>query len=308
MKATLSTILNEIRINNSFYARSELYGSWGFENPASNGAIFHYVVEGEFELKTLEGEIYKFKQGDLVLTVNGKGHFLQSHDGVQIKQLEELSLTKDGTNILQVKSGSSGKKTVLICGGMSLNPSWHPLFQALPTFIYLKREEQVCTAWLDKLIELMNIEVELGLSGSEAIITRLCEVLVIETIRKWIDKKDENLGWALALQDKNIGNALVKMHTNPEISWTVEDLARQADMSRTSFSEHFSKKVGSSPISYLNFLRMNLAADDLKSGIKTITEIANTVGYDSVVSFNRAFKKFWGKPPGEFRVLPSNVL
>lgn len=307
MDNALSSILNEIRISDSFYAKSELHGEWGFENPASDDAIFHYVVEGEFELKTFEGEIYNFAKGDLVLATHGKGHFLQSADGVEIQKLEDIDFKKSEHNILEFKKDGSGEKTTLICGGMRLNPSWHPLFKALPTFIYLKRDEQVCTAWVDKLIELMSIEVELNQAGSHTVITRLCEVLVIEAIRKWIAKKDENLGWGVALQDKNIGNALVKMHNKPEIGWTVEQLARESSMSRTSFSDHFSKKVGSSPIQYLNFLRMNLAADDLKKGIKTISEIASGVGYDSVVSFSRAFKKFWGKPPGEYRVIPNKI-
>lgn len=299
MQTALSSILNEIRISDSFYVKSEFFGDWAFENPASQSTIFHYVLEGEFELKTFSGETYKFTQGDLVLTVYGKGHYLQSKDGVKIKKLEEIAFDSDEL----ISSEINMKKTILICGGMNLNPTWHPLFNALPTFIYLKRQEQVCTAWIDKLIELMNIEVSLNQSGSEVIITRLCEVLVIETIRKWLDKEYKNDGWGLAIQDKNIGNALVKMHQKPEKSWSVEELARESSMSRTSFSEHFSKKVGSTPIQYLNFLRMNMAADDLKKGIKSISEIASSVGYDSAVSFNRAFKRFWGKPPGEFRLV-----
>lgn len=303
MQTALSAILNEVRISDSFYAKSEFYGDWGFENPASQGTIFHYVMQGEFELKTYGGEKYKFSQGDLVLTVDGKGHYLQSKEGVEIKQLEDITFDKKDENILTSTCGVGENKTILICGGMKLNPSWHPLFKALPTFIYLKRDEQVCTAWIDKLIELMNLEVTLNQSGSEAIITRLCEVLVIETIRKWLDKEYNKNGWGLAIQDKNIGNALVKMHQKPELSWTVEELARESSMSRTSFADHFSKKVGSTPIQYLNFLRMNIAADDLKKGIKTISEIASSVGYESAVSFNRAFKRFWGKPPGEFRLI-----
>ena len=215
---------------------------------------------------------------------NGQGHYIQSNENVKIKKIEDIK-----TSFLEA-SLAKGKKTVIIYGGMNLEPSWHPFFKALPSFIYSKREEQICTKWLDNLIELMNIEVELNQAGNEAIITRLCEVLVIETIRKWLSKKDESLGLNLALQDKNIGNALVKMH-------------KESNMSRTSFYEHFSMKIGSSPIQYLTFLRMNMAADDLKKGIKTISQIAEDIGYDSAISFNRAFKKFWGNPPGKFKLI-----
>lgn len=297
MESALSTILKEIRINDSFYVKSELYGEWGFEDPAKSKTVFHYVVEGEFLLRTLDNKIYKFTKGDLVLTVHGQGHYIQSDENVKIKKIEDVK-----TTFLEA-SLAKGKKTVIICGGMNLEPSWHPFFKALPSFIYSKREEQICTKWLDNLIELMNIEVELNQAGNEAIITRLCEVLVIETIRKWLSKKDESLGLNLALQDKNIGNALVKMHKEPNINWTIEQLAKESNMSRTSFYEHFSMKIGSSPIQYLTFLRMNMAADDLKKGIKTISQIAEDIGYDSAISFNRAFKKFWGNPPGKFKLI-----
>ena len=39
----------------------------------------------------------------------------------------------------------------------------------------------------------------------------------------------------------------------------------------------------------------------LKSGAKTITEIAFACGYSDVTYFNRVFKKTYGISPGEYR-------
>lgn len=299
----LSSILNEVRISDSFFVKSECFSPWGFENKASNEAIFHFVIKGEVEIKSFNGELIKLEEGDLILAPHGEGHYLQSNEGVNMQKFEDIILDKTTSKTPLLRLGENGDKSVLLCGGMKFSPSWHPLFKSLPTFVCLKRKDQVCTQWLDTLIKLMSMEVELDFPGSQAIITRLCESLVIESIRKHMMKDECNNDFSFALQDRYIGQAIVMMHKEPQKIWTVESLARQLDMSRTSFAKKFSSKVGSTPIQYLSFLRMNLAADSLKNGLNSIAQIAQDVGYESVVSFSRAFKKFWGESPGKFKLI-----
>jgi AraC-like DNA-binding protein len=52
---------------------------------------------------------------------------------------------------------------------------------------------------------------------------------------------------------------------------------------------------------YLGRWRMQLAARALERPGVSIAQAAADVGYQSEAAFNRAFKKFVGSPPGEWR-------
>jgi AraC-like DNA-binding protein len=59
--------------------------------------------------------------------------------------------------------------------------------------------------------------------------------------------------------------------------------------------------VGQPPMHYLTNWRMQLAANQLRSGIEGVAVIANLVGYESEAAFSRAFKKAVGMPPSRWR-------
>lgn len=50
-----------------------------------------------------------------------------------------------------------------------------------------------------------------------------------------------------------------------------------------------------------NSIRLKLAADMLQSTDDNIAQVAEAVGYGSEASFNRAFKREFGRPPAQFR-------
>jgi AraC-like DNA-binding protein len=82
----------------------------------------------------------------------------------------------------------------------------------------------------------------------------------------------------------------------------VEALASLAGMSRSKFSEHFSRLLGLSPARYLLQWRMRLAASWLRSNVMTVSQAAVELGYESEASFSRAFKRFMGRSPGSLRL------
>lgn len=69
------------------------------------------------------------------------------------------------------------------------------------------------------------------------------------------------------------------------------------DYLRKAFKECFGMKIND----YINSLRINEAADKLKETDNTIIEIAYSVGFDSITTFNRSFKKFKGITPSNYR-------
>ncbi|WP_374546673.1 helix-turn-helix domain-containing protein, partial [Rhodoblastus sp.] len=55
------------------------------------------------------------------------------------------------------------------------------------------------------------------------------------------------------------------------------------------------------PIQYLTHWRMQLAAKLLADRRVKISVVASEVGYESEAAFSRAFKKFVGESPGQWR-------
>jgi transcriptional regulator GlxA family with amidase domain len=72
-------------------------------------------------------------------------------------------------------------------------------------------------------------------------------------------------------------------------------------MSRYHFSRRFKEALGESPYQYLLHLRLNRAADLLRSGELSVTEAALDVGFTELGRFSQMFRAFLGKTPTEFR-------
>ena len=107
-------------------------------------------------------------------------------------------------------------------------------------------------------------------------------------------------GWLAGLNDPQVGKVLRLLHADPMRNWTVEELAREAAISRSALAERFTDLVGEAPMRYLANWRMQLARQMLREG-PTVQEVATRVGYESEAAFNRAFKRATGSPPARWR-------
>jgi transcriptional regulator GlxA family with amidase domain len=72
-------------------------------------------------------------------------------------------------------------------------------------------------------------------------------------------------------------------------------------MSRTLFTARFRELVGQSPIRYLTTVRLGRAAGYLATTGASLSTIARRTGYDSEASLSKAFKRVYGRSPGEYR-------
>ncbi|MFT3912961.1 MAG: AraC family transcriptional regulator [Anaeromyxobacteraceae bacterium] len=107
--------------------------------------------------------------------------------------------------------------------------------------------------------------------------------------------------WLAGLRDPNVGRALAALHARPAHPWSLDELAREAGLSRTVLAERFAALVGEPPMQYLARWRMQVAAGLLASTHDGMAAIAAAVGYASEAAFNRAFRKLVGVPPATWR-------
>ncbi|MCZ7657838.1 MAG: AraC family transcriptional regulator [Xanthobacteraceae bacterium] len=81
----------------------------------------------------------------------------------------------------------------------------------------------------------------------------------------------------------------------------MEELAAEAGASRSVVAERFTRFLGEPPLTYLARWRLQLAARLLLTSRERVLQVAAEVGYESEAAFNRAFKREFGSPPGQYR-------
>ena len=91
----------------------------------------------------------------------------------------------------------------------------------------------------------------------------------------------------------------MKQHSNEDLS--LESIAEKVHVSPAYFSQIFKREMGAGFSDYLNGLRIEKAKVLLKQPFLKINEIADIVGYRSIVHFNRTFKRYVGVTPSEYR-------
>jgi AraC-like DNA-binding protein len=133
-------------------------------------------------------------------------------------------------------------------------------------------------------------------------LARLSELLFVEVVRRYLSTQPpENVGWLAGLRDDGVGRALGKLHDRPTHDWTLDDLAREVGQSRSVLADRFTHFVGVPPMQYLAQWRMQLAATFLSSTTMSLAEIADRVGYGSETALSRAYKRWVGVAPAEWR-------
>ena len=66
-------------------------------------------------------------------------------------------------------------------------------------------------------------------------------------------------------------------------------------------TDRFTRYLGVAPMGYLADWRIELGAEALRSGSRSVQSVALDVGYESEAAFNRAFKRRYKVPPARYR-------
>ncbi len=102
-----------------------------------------------------------------------------------------------------------------------------------------------------------------------------------------MDKEDlEKLMEAKKILDDNFINAP-----------TLKELSRMTYLNEFKLKNEFKAHFGTSVKQYIIGLRMKYALELIKEGELSITEIAHLSGYNGLVQFSTAFKRYYGVPP-----------
>jgi len=81
-------------------------------------------------------------------------------------------------------------------------------------------------------------------------------------------------------------------------TFRIEDLARLAAMSVSSFHRHFRAVTAMSPLQYQKQIRLQEARARLLAESEDVAAVGFRVGYDSPSQFSREYSRLFGAPPG----------
>jgi AraC-like DNA-binding protein len=111
----------------------------------------------------------------------------------------------------------------------------------------------------------------------------------------------EELRRGSSANDAFVERVLDAMRADPLKKWTLAQLAQIAGLSRSAFSQHFTKAVGRPPLKWLAEQRLRLAEQRLAETDLPIGVIGAEIGYRTVFAFSKAFKRLFGVAPATFR-------
>jgi AraC-like DNA-binding protein len=140
--------------------------------------------------------------------------------------------------------------------------------------------------------------------GKERIIKLLVEQLTIELIRYIVDKKlflEQFATNSTYFKDPRLIDifTFIKENLNQDLSNKV--LANVANVSEDYVGQYFKMLTGINPQDYIEYQRMEMAVNLLRTSKKSIREIGKDVGYKDTAYFCRRFKMMFGIPAGKMR-------
>jgi AraC-like DNA-binding protein len=281
-------------------------GSWAIRFPSPDKIKFFALVKGNCWLLIDGRQVpVRIEEGD-VLLLSAQPSFVLASDLAAVP-VDATGLFT-GTVYRTAKLGD-GDDCIQIGGHVRLDPSSGGLLaDVLPPLIHVKAAAPQATV-LRWLLEQLNRERAAELPGSSLASAQLAQLLFVQILRAHLETSGPlAAGWLRALGDQRIAPALRLMHSDPGRAWQLEELAKAAAMSRTTFALHFKTAAGVAPLTYLTGWRMRLAERALREENVPVAALALSLGYTSESAFSNAFKRVTGNAPKRYRTAARTAL
>lgn len=269
-------------------------GAWAVRYTEFGQPSFCTVLQGSCRLAVDGHRALTLEAGDFILLPATPGFTISGFEPSTPLRVDPKSAAAATGEVRHGRRG--GRPDVRLLGGYFVfdSPDASLLVSLVPAVVHVRGAGR-----LSVLVRLVDDEWRDARAGRDLALTRLVELLLLEALRS-APGEDAPPGLLRALADPRLAPAIREMHRQVTRSWTVTQLARAAALSRSAFSERFTRTVGASPMAYLLAWRMALAEDLLRRQDLGLDEVAARVGYGSASAFSIAFSRRVGQPPGRY--------
>ncbi len=240
-----------------------------------------YLEKGEFTV-TVNGESFEAHEGDIILVNGGELHSM-SRRGVEVLFHSVVFYPE----LLDFANKNPFQRAVLeplkkgkLCMTRRITPQDACYAKIKKQFVRTVSAKKTDFPYAEQIIalyEFLLILYKEGLLFSSE--SERAERDGIEVIKQ-----------AIAYIDEHISEKI-----------TLKELADCANMSEKYFCSFFSKKTGSTPIEFVNHLRIEKACELLKTHKMSVTDAALETGFESLSYFIRRFKKQMGVSPSQYK-------
>lgn len=149
---------------------------------------------------------------------------------------------------------------------------------------------------LEATLSLLFAEAADSQAGRQAMLDRLCDVLLIQIVRYAITHGLVSHGILAGLTHPRLGKLLVALLDSPGQPWTLDTMAAHTHLSRNAFTRLFRNVADATPTDFLTQVRIAQAQRLLRQG-RPLAFIAGACGYTSQPAFSRAFIRETGTSP-----------
>ena len=313
----LSDVLKTVRLTGAVFFEIAAQGPWAVASPprdlilpkilpgADHLIAYHVVTAGRCFATAAGGQPMPLEAGEVVVFTQGQPHIMSSQPGMRadVPTPDVLEVATAGRKPFGINYGDGPASARLVCGYFACDARpFNPLLECLPSMFKAGDAHDEGGGRIVDFIRIAVAEAAENHAGRESVLTKLSELMFVDVLRRYLAAiPSEQVGWLAGLRDPMIARTLSLMHGKPAHNWTIEELAKQAGLSRSVMAERFTQLVGLPPMHYLAKWRMQIASELLTSSNANIARIAAETGYGSEASFSRAFKKMVGVAPSAWR-------
>ena len=295
-------VLSAMRLAGGVILDCELRGEWAIHSafpapvcsqffPVRGSLIsYHYVREGELSAHACGSEKRKIGPGSILLFPQNVDHRLFNADLPAIRT-EDLVLPPEDGGPALLRLGEGEPVVRLYCGFLSATSHQNPVLNHLPPLLVV-HPDKARAAWVDASMRFAAEEAH----DDPVMVGKLVELMFAQAVQLYLQEDEDARRLAAGMADPPIARALDFIHQHYARDIEVDEIAREAGVSKTVLGERFLAVMGEPPIRYCTRYRMRQAADLLERG-QTTDDVAHTVGFSGAASFTRAFKREYGEPP-----------
>ncbi|HEM6083239.1 TPA: AraC family transcriptional regulator [Streptococcus suis] len=256
-------------LNVDHYGAEQCDSGYSFGPTIRDNYVLHFITNGKGKI-SINGETTELTAGDIFVLPKNQSIFYQADEN---------------TPWTYTWVGFSGSRAETILSQTRLLEKY---------FLHSHLESEI----LKKMIDINQTEVQSLPMITELILIGHLNQLLAALVQEF---PNESLKEASTLAKTYVHHAIKIIHSQYNSPVKVSAIAEKLALSRSYLYKIFKQETGYSIKDYIVQVKMNHACQLLANPDLSITEIANSVGYQDPLTFSSAFKNQYHQSPSDYR-------